>query len=114
MVWVLEGDGAQVRAHEHAIATRHLQAHALVMGVAQPDRETASFHLGCEVENPKGFHAIRRDYSSCTTPMWRNPRVSTRACTISWCGTGRCVSVASGVGTNASSSPPNGSAAVAN
>ena len=61
MVRVLEGDGAQVRAHEHAIATRHLQAHALVMGVAQPDRETASFHLGCEVENPKGFHAIRRD-----------------------------------------------------
>jgi hypothetical protein len=84
MVRVLEGDGAQVRAHEHAIATRHLQAHAPVMGVAQPDRETASFHLGARSRTPKAFMPSGETaYSSCTTSMWRNPRVSTRTCTIS-------------------------------
>src|ERR1700733_3190774 len=50
-----------VRAHEHAIATGHRQTHALVVGVPQTDGETAPCHLGFEVENPKGFHAVWRD-----------------------------------------------------
>jgi hypothetical protein len=53
-------------------------------------------------------------YSSWTTPMWRNPSVSTKACTISWCGIGRCVSVAGGVGTSVNSSAADPPAAVAN
>jgi hypothetical protein len=48
-----------VRAHEHAIPTGHRQAHALVVGVSQPDREAASFHLGCEIEHTKSFHAVQ-------------------------------------------------------
>src|SRR5271169_1586593 len=43
---------------EHAIPTGHRQTHALVMRVAQPDGEAASLHLGCEIENAKGFHAV--------------------------------------------------------
>ena len=31
------------------------------MGVSQTDGETAPCHLGSEIENPKGFHAVRRD-----------------------------------------------------
>src|ERR1700721_756496 len=50
-----------VRADEDAIAAGHRQTHALVMGITQADGEAASFHLSCEVENPKGFHAARRD-----------------------------------------------------
>jgi hypothetical protein len=30
------------------------------MGIMEADGKTASFHLGFEVENPKGLHAIRR------------------------------------------------------
>jgi hypothetical protein len=66
----------------------------LLSGVSQTDGETAPCDLGFEVENPKGFHAVwRAAYSSWTTPMWRNPSVSTRVCTILWRGTGRCVSL---------------------
>lgn len=31
------------------------------MGIPQADGETASFHLGCEIENAEPFHAVRRD-----------------------------------------------------
>jgi hypothetical protein len=48
-------------ADEYAIPTRHRQTHALVVGVSQNDGETAPCHLGFEVENPKGFHAVWRD-----------------------------------------------------
>ncbi len=50
-----------VRAHEHAIAAGHRQPHAFSVEVAQPDGKAASFHLGFEVENPKGFHVVRGD-----------------------------------------------------
>ena len=30
------------------------------MGVAQADGEAAFCHLGCEIENTKNFHAVRR------------------------------------------------------
>ena len=33
---------------------------ALIVGVSQTDGETACCHLGCEIENPEGFHAVRR------------------------------------------------------
>jgi hypothetical protein len=50
-----------VRAYEYAIPRGHRQTHALIVGVAKADAEAASFHLGFEVENPKGFHAVWRD-----------------------------------------------------
>src|SRR5438309_3937833 len=50
-----------VGAHEHAIATGHRQTHALIVGIAKSDGKAASFHLGCEVENPKSFHAVSGD-----------------------------------------------------
>jgi hypothetical protein len=31
------------------------------MRITQADGEAASLHLGFEVENPGGFHAVRRD-----------------------------------------------------
>jgi hypothetical protein len=52
---------AMFEAHEYAIPTGHRQTHALIVGVAKADAEAASFHLGFEVENPKGFHAVWRD-----------------------------------------------------
>src|SRR5207253_9804227 len=39
-----------IRAHEHTIPAGHRQTHALVMRVAQSDRETATCHLGFEEE----------------------------------------------------------------
>src|ERR1022692_2738564 len=38
------------------------------------------------------------------TPMWRKPKVSTRASTTSWWGIGRCVAVPGGVGMSANCS----------
>src|SRR5208283_3588799 len=50
-----------VRADEYAIATGHRQTHALIVRVAQPYGKAASLHLRCEVENPKGLHAVLID-----------------------------------------------------
>src|SRR5229473_1851262 len=49
-----------VRAHEHAIAAGHRQTHALVVGIPQADGKATSLHLGCEIEDAKGLHAVWR------------------------------------------------------
>lgn len=50
-----------VGADEYAVPTGHRQTHALIVRVAKSDGEAAALHLGCQIENPEGFHAIRRD-----------------------------------------------------
>ena len=97
-----------VRAHEHAIATGHRQTHALVMGVAQSDGETASL--------PSRLRDRERQRPSCrpARPRTRRGRLRCGESRASRSGLARSrgagpgggFPLLAGVGTSASSSRP--------
>ncbi len=94
----------EVVTHEDAQPNRACQAEALVVCVANSDRESASLETGFQVENAEHLHRVTR-YSELF-PNHTDVAVtqgSTKASTTAVCGIGRCVAVAGGVGSCASS-----------
>ncbi|MCU1275301.1 MAG: hypothetical protein JWO48_2732, partial [Bryobacterales bacterium] len=43
---------------KHAVTDGHGQAHAFVVGIADPDGEWAAVHAGVKIEDLEQFHAI--------------------------------------------------------
>ena len=90
--------------YENSQPNRACQAESLVVRVSNSYRETASLETGFQVEDAEHLHRVARhgellpDYTNVSVTQ-----VSIKVSTTAVCGIGRCVAVADGVGSFASS-----------
>jgi hypothetical protein len=91
-------------AHEDSQPNRACQAESFVVRVPDANRKSASFEAGFQIQNAEHLHRVARhgellpDYTNVSVTQ-----VSIKVSTTAVCGIGRCVAVADGVGSFASS-----------